>query len=57
VIEIRNLVVRYRSSERNVYAVDKVSLEIGKGIIFGPVGEFGSGKTTLGLSLLRIYNQ
>jgi peptide/nickel transport system ATP-binding protein len=53
-IEIKELVVKYKSSKGEVYAVDGLNLEIDSGLIFGLVGESGSGKTTLGLSLLRI---
>ena len=53
-LEIRDLVVKYKTSKGSVSAVDRISLEIDTGTIFGLVGESGSGKTTLGLSLLRI---
>ena len=53
-LEIRDLVVKYKTSKGSVSAVDRISLEIDNGTIFGLVGESGSGKTTLGLSLLRI---
>ncbi len=53
-LEIRDLVVEYKTSKGSVSAVDRISLEIDTGTIFGLVGESGSGKTTLGLSLLRI---
>ena len=53
-LEIRDLVVKYKTSKGSVSAVDQISLEIDNGTIFGLVGESGSGKTTLGLSLLRI---
>ena len=36
-----------------VRAVERVSLEIGKGTFFGLVGESGSGKTTLGRAMLK----
>lgn len=53
-VEIKNLVVKYKTSKGYVYAVDDLNLEIEKGTITGLVGESGSGKTTLGLTLLRI---
>ncbi|MCL2486316.1 MAG: ATP-binding cassette domain-containing protein [Oscillospiraceae bacterium] len=42
-------------SHRMVYAVDGVSFAIKRGTVFGLVGETGCGKTTLGRTLLRLY--
>lgn len=53
-LEIRNLVVKYKTSKGPVFAVDDLNLDIEKGTITGLVGESGSGKTTLGLALLRV---
>ncbi len=36
-------------------AVDQVSIEIFKGEVFGLVGESGCGKTTLGRTIIRLY--
>lgn len=38
-----------------IKAVDGVSFEIGAGEIFGLAGESGSGKTTVGKTILRLY--
>ena len=44
----------FSRSKGNVYAVDDVSFELQKGETLGLVGESGCGKTTLGLSILRL---
>ncbi|MBM7558604.1 peptide/nickel transport system ATP-binding protein [Marinitoga litoralis] len=40
-----------------VKAVDDVSFELDKGETYGLVGESGCGKTTIGKTILRLYNQ
>ena len=42
-------------SSKYIKAVDDISLEIRKGDIFALVGETGSGKSTLGRLLIRLY--
>lgn len=37
-------------------AVDDISLDIRKGEVFGLVGESGCGKTTMGRSIIKLYN-
>ena len=37
-------------------AVDNVSFEVKKGEVFGLVGESGCGKTTIGRSIIKLYN-
>ncbi len=46
----------FRRTVGKVYAVDGVSFFINKGETVGLVGESGCGKTTVGRSLLRLYN-
>ena len=45
----------FRKTVAQVKAVDSVSFEVYKGETLGLVGESGCGKTTAGMSLLRLY--
>lgn len=51
---VEDLSVDFPSREGRVRAVDSVSLRINRGEIVGLVGESASGKSTLGLSLMRM---
>ena len=53
-VEINNLSVEFRTDNGVVKAVNNLDLEIGRGKTLGLVGETGAGKTTTGLSLLRL---
>jgi oligopeptide/dipeptide ABC transporter ATP-binding protein len=53
-LEIKNLQLDFRSSERSVRAVDGVSLSIGDGETVCLVGESGSGKSVTALSIGRL---
>jgi len=53
-LEINNLVVEYRTDDGVVHALNGIDLEIEKGKTLGFVGETGAGKTTTGLSILRL---
>jgi oligopeptide transport system ATP-binding protein len=45
-----------KSSALNIRAVDDVTFSVRRGETFGLVGESGCGKTTLGQTIIRLYN-
>ncbi len=53
-LEIKNLTIRFNTSEGVVNAVNDVSLSIGEGETLGLVGETGAGKTTTALGILKL---
>lgn len=60
-IEIKNLFVEYKSQsalkkQKNVFAVNGLSLEIKQGEIFSIAGESGCGKSTLAKAILRLVD-
>lgn len=54
IISVRDLTVRYRTRESVTYATDGVSFDLHRGQILTLVGESGCGKTTAGMSILRL---
>ncbi len=54
IIEVRDLRVRYRAKDSTVYAAEDVSFNLERGKVLALVGESGAGKTTVGLSVLRL---
>ncbi|KKG16220.1 peptide ABC transporter ATP-binding protein [Methanosarcina sp. 2.H.T.1A.6] len=53
-LEIRGLSVEFPAGENAVKAVSNVSFEVEEGETFGLIGESGSGKSVIGLALLRL---
>ncbi len=55
-LEIKDLTIRFNTSEGVVRAVNGVSLDIGEGETLGLVGETGAGKTTTALGILKLIS-
>ena len=55
-LSINRLFSRYSSSNGSVYAVDDVDFELDSGESLGIAGESACGKSTLGLSLIRMLS-
>ncbi len=53
-VDIKDLVVEYRTDDGVVQALNSLDLKIGRGKTLGLVGETGAGKTTAGLSILNL---
>jgi len=53
-LQVRDLTVVYRSGRREISAVADLTFDIAAGESVGLLGESGCGKTTLGLTLLRL---
>lgn len=56
VLRISHLSQSFKTPNGVLNAVDDVSFEIKRGEIFGLVGESGCGKTTLGRTVIKIYD-
>ena len=55
-LEVRNLKKYFKNPGGTVHAVDGVSFSINMGETLGIVGESGCGKTTIGRSILRLFD-
>ncbi|QEH62098.1 oligopeptide transport system ATP-binding protein [Spiroplasma chinense] len=53
-LNIRDLVIEFRTKGKKVQAVKNTSFDVYKGEIFGLVGESGSGKTTIGRAVVGV---
>ncbi len=53
---VNGLSSRYTSSKGHVYAVDDVDFELDSGTSIGIAGESACGKSTLGLSIMRMLS-
>ncbi len=54
-LEVRDLVVSFRTDEGELRAVDGVSFDVPGGSTVGLVGESGSGKSVTALSVLGLF--
>ena len=54
VLEVRDLVVRFRYGRTTVHAVNGVSFDLAEGATLGLVGESGCGKSVTSLALMRL---
>lgn len=54
ILEIRDLTLDFVTQSGTVHALDKVSLEVGRGECVALVGESGSGKSITGMSIMRL---
>jgi len=55
-LSVKNLTARYSSSEGPVYAVEDVNFDLNEGESIGIAGESACGKSTLGLSIIRMLS-
>lgn len=56
ILEVKNLRAFYTSKRGLVRAVDRVNFQVRRGEIFGLFGESGSGKTSIALAILGLFD-
>lgn len=56
-LKVRNVKKFFNTPSGVLKAIDDVSFDVNQGQIIGLIGESGSGKTTVGRCLIRLYNQ
>ncbi len=54
ILDVRNLVMHYRTEKGDVSAIEDVSFSLKAGESFGLVGESGCGKTSVAMALLQL---
>ncbi len=53
-LDVRDLVVRFRTHDGTIHAVNGISFEVGRGERLGLVGESGCGKSVTNLAIIRL---
>ena len=53
-VQVRDLTIEYGSGKGSEVALNGITFDVGQGEIVGILGESGSGKTTIGLAMLRL---
>ena len=56
-LSVRDLIVRFRTHDGTVYAVNGVSFDLDEGETLGLVGESGCGKSVTNLAVMRLLPQ
>lgn len=56
ILRVRDLKQYFKLAGRDLKAVDGVSFDVRQGEVFGIVGESGCGKTTIGRSIIGLYD-
>ena len=53
-LDVKDLLVRFRTHDGTIYAVNGISFELGRGERLGLVGESGCGKSVTNLAIIRL---